>query len=584
MVITTNYLPFRACCLAVVLACATLGCADPGPGRGMSNSSSMPDSSIPEPGTSLGGSGNGPAPSTVVPENCGQPVPPRSPLRRLTHFEYSNTIEKLLGDSSSPGSGLPAEQSGNGFGNDADQQPVSTLLAQRYIGVAQEIAGRATSPTSIGALAPCVATLGSSPTPSAERTCVDSFISSFAPRAYRRPLEAGEAEELGSLFDTLRVEGDFSSGVAGVLQAVLLTPEFLYRPEFGVPVPGRPDLLRPTGYEMATRLSYFYWGTMPDPALTQAAAAGELDTAEGVLTHATRMLTDPRAETSLRFFFDKLLPISSLSSLPRDLTLYPTFTAEVASFMREETQTFLRHVIFEGGGNFDAIFTAPYTFVNGALAQFYGYPAVEGAQFQKVSLGTTRRLGILTQGSVMAGTTPSNHTNPVKRGAFVMEQLLCQHIPPPGADLAALITPPDPYGGATARERFAAHSQQPVCAACHSLMDPIGLALENLDAIGRWRDTENGEPIDASGQMQVLGAAFNGAAELSQRIAATDQAKTCFSSHVMNYAYGRTLRPADRCTVESVQSSFARSGYDVRSLLSAVSQSDAFLYLSAVKE
>jgi hypothetical protein len=523
-------------------------------------------------------------PGTVVPTSCAEPVAPRAPMRRITRFEYSNTLADLLGDTTAPGSALPGEAAGNGFANDADQQSVSSLLAQQYITVARDIAARFTTPQALPGLVPCSAGLGPSPAAAAESACVESFIAALAPRAYRRPIVPAESQELLALFQTIRATSDFATGIAGVLQAILLTPEFLYRPEFGVPVPGRPDLLRPTGEEMASRLSYLYWGTMPDAELSAAAVRGELDTREGVLAHATRMLNDTRSDVSLRFFFDNLLPVSALASLVRDPQVYPTFSSSIGALLREETHQFLRHVIFQAGGGFETLFNAPYTFVNAELAAYYGYPGVTGSEFRQVSLNTAQRLGLLTQGGVMAGTAHSNVTNPVKRGAFVMKELLCQRIPPPSAEVAAMIKAPEPYEGATARDRFTAHAQDPGCVGCHTLMDPIGLGLENFDAVGLFRDTENNVLIDASGQVPALSGPFSGPVELAQKVAESPQAKSCLSDHFMSYAYARTLSPADKCTVEFVQESFATSGYDVRAMLTAVSQSDAFLYLSAVKE
>ncbi|MDX2052868.1 MAG: DUF1592 domain-containing protein [Polyangiaceae bacterium] len=538
-------------------------------------------------GGSVPGAG-GATPGTggaLVPVGCDVPVPPRAPLRRLTRFEYSNTARDLFNDLTAPGNLLPGEQSGNGFGNDADSQSVSSLLAQQYIAVAEDVAQRATAATQIAHLAPCAADLVATPSAATELECVRSLAQSFAPRIYRRQLLQAEVDDLVILFQAVRSGGeDFARSLAAVLEGLLLSPDFLYRPEFGVAVSGRPDLLRPTGNEMATRLAYTYWASTPDPDLIAAAARGELDTKEGVLTHATRMLNDPRSDVSLRYFFDNQLPISGLAGLTRDPVAYPTFTPRIGELLREETLTFLRHVIFEGDGRFESIFTAPYTLVNAELAAYYGYTPVTGEAFQKVPLDGVRRLGLLTQGGVLAGTVHSNHTNPVKRGAFLMKELLCQPIPPPSAAVAASIKPPDPYQGATARDRFRAHSQDPGCAGCHSLMDPIGLAQENIDAVGLWRDTENGVAIDASGQVPILGAPFNGPVELAQRVAATPEVKACFASHFMNYAYGRTLGAADQCTQASVQNTFVQSNYDIKSMLTALSQSDAFLYLSAVKE
>ncbi|MDX2050977.1 MAG: DUF1592 domain-containing protein [Polyangiaceae bacterium] len=537
-----------------------------------------------------GGSVTGPVGtggSIVIPENCNSPVAPRAPMRRLSRFEYTNTMRDLVGDTTSPGNDLAAEDLGNGFSNDADTQTVSSLLAGQYVDVAAGIATRAMAPG--GAISKLNACATSVPANTAAETdCFNAVIPPLATGAYRRPLAAGEAEELLALFQTLRNNGsDFASSLTGVVQALLLTPDFLYRPEFGVPVPGQANLLRPTGYEMATRLSYLYFGSMPDAELAAAAARGELDTADGVLARATAMVNDPmgRAATNVGFFFDNLLPIARVGFLSRDAATFPTYSTKIGLLMRQETQAFVKGVIFQENGTLDNIYTAPYTYVNDELAAFYGIAGVTGSEFRQVPLpDTTKRLGLLTQGAVLMGPIATNVTSPVARGGFLTHKLLCQEIPKPSAAILAMIKPPDPYSAPTARERFALHSKDPGCAGCHQLMDPAGLALENFDAVGMWRDQENGVTIDASGTLAVLGAPFNGPVELAQRTNAAMESKTCFSKQWMNFAYGRTLNAADKCTQEAVQSKFTEAGSNVKALLTALAQSDAFLYLNAVKE
>jgi hypothetical protein len=298
-------------------------------------------------------------------------TPGRAPLRRLTRFELDNTVRDLLADDSHPAEALPSEELGNGFGNDADAQAVSSLLAEQYSALAETVAARATeTPAALARLAPCAAELSASSSASEETTCARTVIAGFARRAYRRPLETGEADELLALQQALREGSSFASSIAAVIEAVLQSPELLYRLEWGVPEPGRSDVLRPSGPEMATRLAYLLWGTMPDDALAAAAERGELSSAQGVLAAATRMLDDPRAKQMVRFFFDNLLPISGLAGLERDRALFPGFTPPIGALMREETQRFLKHEIFDGPGSWRSALTAPYTFVNGPLAKF----------------------------------------------------------------------------------------------------------------------------------------------------------------------------------------------------------------------
>jgi hypothetical protein len=282
----------------------------------------------------------------------------------------------------------------------------------------------------------------------------------------------------------------------------------------------------------------------------------------------------------VRFFFDNLLPISGLSQLERDPALYPTYTGQIGALMREETQTFLEHEIFEGTGTWPGALTAPYTFVNQPLAEFYGIPGVQGEEFRKVDLDTSERLGLLTQAGVVAGTIHSNTTNPVVRGAFIVRNLMCTEIPLPPSELADQVKPPDPGSGATARDRYSQHSADPACRGCHSLMDPVGLAFENYDPVGLWRDSENDVTIDASGSLPgVAESDAAGPVELVRIIAAAEQTQACFVERWSDFAYGRTRAAQDECTQLRLEEEFTAAGHDVRALLLALTQTDDFLYL-----
>jgi hypothetical protein len=502
-------------------------------------------------------------------------------MRRLTRFEYNNTVRDLLKDKSLPANAFPSEESGNGFGNDADAQAVVAALAEQYMNVSEKVALGATASDRIGSLAPCATQVTDA---ASEASCARTIAETFTPKAWRRALVAGEADSLVALFQSIRMTSDFPKSVASMLEAILQSPEFLYKPEFGVDAPGRPGVKQPTGDEMATRLSYLFWGSAPDDLLRAAAAAGELSTPAGIRTQAQRLLADPKTREVVRFFFDSLLPIQSLASLERSPVEYPMFNAKIGSLMRTETQTFLENEIFTGPGKWPAVFTAPYTYVNEELAAYYGLTGVTGDAFQKVMLPPqSHRGGLLTQAGVLAGPVHSNHSNPVVRGSFVIQKLMCLPIPLPTGDIAAKVTPPDPSSAATARQRFTVHSSDQVCRGCHQNMDPLGYALENFDAVGRWRDQENGVTIDASGTAPAVGT-FNGAIELGQRLAESEDAQQCFATHWLNFGYGRTLKDNEACGVDSVRSKFKESGYNVQEMLLALTQSEAFLTLPAVRE
>jgi hypothetical protein len=503
----------------------------------------------------------------------------RAPLRRLTRFEYNNTVRDLFGDTTQPANLLPPEEVGNGFGNDADTLSVSGLLAEQYYAVAEGVATRATAtPAALAKLDACASTV----TTATEDACATTIITKLVPIAFRRALAAGESDALLALAKATRATmgATFATGIASVIQAILQSPEFLYRIEFGVPDQANPMLKRPSGDEMATRLSYLFFGTAPDATLRAAARTNELLTAQGVLAHATRMLDDPRSHAVVRFFFDNLLPINGLTDITRDKTLFPTFSPAIGGAMHEETQQFLEYEIFSGPGTWPSALTAPYTFVNDALAAFYGIPGVSGPEFRKVALpDTTRRLGVLTQGGVMAGTVTTNRSNPVLRGSFIINKLMCRQIHlPTDPVILDQVKVPDDTSGATARERFSKHSQQPVCASCHQFLDPMGFALENYDPVGLYRTQENGVTIDASGSVPGTTGAINGPVELVRKLAETSEVQYCFSSHWLNFAYGRRLGQGDECVRASVDVAFQKSGFNVKQLLLALTQSDAFLY------
>jgi hypothetical protein len=551
-------------------------------------------------GAGVGGTGGAP----VVLE-CNTIAPGRSPLRRLTTYEYNNTIRDLLGDTTNPGSALPAQVDSkqNPFGNDADEQSPTDVLVEKYQTVAESIAARATAnATALGRLHSCASNV----TAANEEGCARMIATALAPRALRRAAATAEIDELVTLYRNVRALGTtttFASGVAAIIEALLQAPEFLYRVELGATVTDNAMVKRVAGREMATRLSYMFWQTMPDPPLFQAADAGMLDTKDGVLTQAKKMLDDPRSHPMMAFFFDNLLPIPDLSGLTRDTTLFPTWSASVGAAMRTEVQRFLEYEIYENttqsappyaAGSWPAILTAPYTFVNQALFTHYGASAfaagttVTGTALTKVNLNTSQRLGLLTLGGMGAGSTTSNLTNPVLRGLFVINKLMCRNI-----ELPTGFTPmaPDPYSGKTARERYSKHSSAVVCANCHQYIDPLGFPFENFDAVGRYRASERwtdrmtnmtyDTAIDASGSVPgVAGTAAN-AVELVQLLATSPEIESCFSSHWLRFAYGRSLESADGCNQQTLLSAFKDSGYNVKQLLLALTQSDGFLYRPA---
>jgi hypothetical protein len=503
-------------------------------------------------------------------------VTPRAPLRRITRFEYNNTVRDLLGVTSNPASVLPGEESGSGFGNDADALGVSPLLIDGYRTVAQQLAEEVTSDDS------AVMNITGCDPAAGESQCQSSFLSSYLTRAFRRPLEADELSSYATTFaDGQALTGSFGGGVRAVIERSLQAPQFLYRIEVGRPLDGAPELTQPTAYEMATRLSYLLWSSTPDPALLDAAAQGKLDSAEGVLSEARRMLDDDRAKDSLRYFHGELFGISGMDFLERDAGYYPTFKPGMGALFRQETEHFMDYVVWEGQGDLATVFTAPFTFVNGPLAEFYGIDGVTGDDFVKVDVDPTKRAGLLTQASILTVTTPGSRTDPVVRGKWLYTKMLCGIVPDPPTNVPLL---PEPEPGQSVRERLSAHRDNPACSGCHTLMDPMGLAFENYDGVGLWRDTDNGAEIDVSGEIPTTDVAgpFEGALEFGQRLAASQDARECYLGRYMTYAYGRALDDSDECSRVNAASAFEQAQGNIKELILAVTQTDGFLLRAPV--
>jgi hypothetical protein len=505
---------------------------------------------------------------------CG---PGPAPLRRLSSFEYDNTIRDLLGDSTRPAAMFDYEPTVNGFANDADGREVSITLAENYHHAAARIAAAATSSAAaMASLAPCAAAVTDATALSCARTIADGFAS----RAFRRSLTIDEADELIGLFTEVQGAGaDFPTAVAAVLSAVLQSPEFLYRVEWGVSDPARPNLRRPTGDEMAARLSYLFWGSVPDAALRDAATSGELLDAAGVRAQAQRLLDDPRSHQTVRYFFEKLLGLDELPNIAR---AEGAFSTDTAAWMREETGRLIEQVVFQDNGSWPSLLTAPYTFVNEPLARHYGVAGVQGDAFVRVELDTSQRLGLLTQGGVMS-TVPTSNAALValRRGGFVANRLLCRGMEV-GEHLEALTQPvPQIAPGMSERQRVTAWTAESRCMTCHGAVNTLGFALERYDTVGLYRTEQDGVPIDARVDVPGIAGTIDGGVELARKLAELPEAQDCFADQWLAFAHGRKLQGSDVCLREGLHDAFRRAGFNVRQLLVELTQTDAFLFLPA---
>jgi hypothetical protein len=506
---------------------------------------------------SVGDAPGSPAESHVVaPTESVAPVP----LRRLTRVEYTNAIRDLTGVGDGWGE-LPDDTAVSGFA--ANSFGVVTQVgAERYAGAAFAIAER----VDLARVLPC------DPAAIGEDACATELIGRFGRRAFRRPLDAGEIAALQALYDRKRIESDFESAVRLLLEAILQAPSFLYRVEERTSPNGAPAPLG--GFELATRLSFFLWASVPDDALLDAAAGGRLATLEGLDAEARRMLDDPRALDAVESFHLQWLGVADLDHLDKDAGLYPEATPTLGAEMRLETATFVRHVFGEAGASLRALLTAEYTFAGPELASLYGVVPAEGP----LALPAGQRSGVLTHAGFLATRALPNQPSPILRGRFVRERLLCEPIAPPPPDVD--VTPPAIEPGVSARDRFEAHTSDPLCATCHVKMDPIGFGFGHYDAIGRFVAEDGGAPVDARGEIleapgDVAGE-FDGVPALAERLLASETLSTCLSRQWLRFALGRGEQPGERGSVESARAAFEAHGDDLRELMLGVVRSDAF--------
>jgi hypothetical protein len=291
------------------------------------------------------------------------------------------------------------------------------------------------------------------------------------------------------------------------------------------------------------------------------------------------MLDDGHAKDVSHFFHNTLLGINGIDGLQRDATVFPLYKPELATSFREETEQFMDYTIWKGKGDLASVFTAPYTFLNATLSKYYGIGSVTGTAYEMVATDGKRRAGVLTQASFLAATTPGAHNNPVVRGKFIFQKMLCGVVkdPPP----ALMVKEPPADSTRTTRERFEAHRTDPSCIACHQSLDPIGYGLENYNGIGLWQDTDNGKQIDASGEFpptKDTAGPFVGPIELGQKLAASQDAQNCYVGNWLTFAYGRVESTEDACNRSSLESVFKAEKGNIKKLMLALTQTDAFLY------
>jgi hypothetical protein len=396
--------------------------------------------------------------------------------------------------------------------------------------------------------------------------CARTILETFARRAWRRPITSVEVDRLWTLANVAYTEGEsFNFGIDLGVQAILLSPHFLFRVELDAD-PQSPVPHALSTHELAARLSYFLWSSMPDDTLAAKADDGSLADPTVLRAEAARMLADPKAVSLVDNFAGQWLYTRKIGDVLPDPATYPGFDDELREAMGAETRLFFKDVIENKRSALDLL-DANFTYLNDRLASHYGLPAPGSSELVRVELGDGQRGGILTQASILTVTSRPRRTAPVIRGKWILEQLLCQapNPPPPGVEGF----PENPSLG-TIRERLAAHRANPTCASCHNTMDPLGLALENFDGVGKWRAKEpDGTDVDASGVLPD-GRSFIGAKELGEMLRADPKTPRCMSERTFIYALGRGAETTDRCSIADITTGFNAGGNTMEALVASL--------------
>ena len=410
------------------------------------------------------------------------------------------------------------------------------------------------------------------------RPCAESIISRLATQAYRGPLGENDLRGLMDFYDRGTVDGGFEGGVGMALQAILASPHFLFRMEER-PVGASPgEVVRISDVDLASRLSFFIWGAPPDQELTELASRGELSIPGELERQASRMLADPRAQEALAARFgSQWLRLQDLEEFKPDALSYPYFDDTLAESMLRETESLFSHLIREDLSVLELL-TADYTFVNERLARHYGISGITGPTFQRVTYPDDTRRGVLGHGSILAMTSHGDRTSPVLRGKWVLEVLLGSPPPPPPAGVPAFEETDEAEEGRslTVRERMEQHRANPMCMACHQVIDPIGLSLENFDVTGAWRIRDEGNPVDPVGELYD-GTVLRGPADLREALLSRPEVfYRIFTTNLMAYGLGRRVEYFDMPTVRTITRDAAENDHRFSSFVLGVVNSPAF--------
>jgi mono/diheme cytochrome c family protein len=409
-----------------------------------------------------------------------------------------------------------------------------------------------------------------------ERPCAVQIVKGLAMQAFRRPVSDHDLQSLMRFYDEGRKEGDFEHGVAAAIEATLASPQFVFRVEAAEPRRTAGRAVRVADLDLASRLSFFLWGTAPDAELMTVASQGRLSAPGMLEKQAKRLLADSRSETLATRFANQWFRLTDVDHILPDAILYPYFDRTLGDALVRETELFFDSLVREDHSVLDLL-TADYTFVNERVAKHYGIPNVTGTAFRRVPVPEYRR-GLLGHGSMLLLTSVADRTSPVMRGKWIMEVLLGSPPPPPPPNVPALEQTDAAVGGKllSTRERMEEHRKNPACASCHKVIDPLGLALDNFDVTGRWRIKENGKPVDATGVMYD-GTRLDGPASLRTALLNhKDVFLETFTENLTTYALGRRVEPYDMPTIRAIVRGAAKSDYRISAFVLGIVNSPAF--------
>lgn len=487
-------------------------------------------------------------------------------LRRLTGAEYNATLRDLFhaGAEGPPQATFFNDLPVYAFQNNAGVLMVGGALAQELMRHAENVAAWARN--NLAFFMPCT---------THDAACAQQFVRSFGQRALRAPLSDAEVQLYTALFNGELAAGDFTGAVEQVVAAMLQSPGFLYRFELGVPSPTDATRYNLTPYEVASELSYFFTGSMPDDALFAAAASGALASPDGIAVQAQRLMLGS-GKTLMQPFMFSLLKLDKLPNITKDVSVYD-LSAPLRDDMAQETGAFLDDLVYTKNGTLSDLFGAENTWINNRLAAFYGLPSPQSDVFVQVSTPSGRAPGILGHGGVLTVNADPSGSSPTLRGKLIRERVFCREILPPPPTLDTTLK--DDATIKTTRQRFEAHALHEPCKSCHDLMDPIGFGFEGFDGAGRARTEENGTPVDTRGTVQGVYAndvPFAGPSQLVALIASSDEAKQCMARNMVVYAYGLTTWPQDACTLNAVTQDANGSGFALQQLMLAITRAASF--------